>query len=65
MPEFVSSIELIAREIPGVWDEVRAWGIANADQLPAILNAPNAPPMYAPATGINADTPMIVPVITA
>ncbi len=36
LPEFVSSIELIAREIPGVWDEVRAWGIANADQLPAI-----------------------------
>ena len=22
--------------LPGVWDEVRAWGIANADQLPAI-----------------------------
>ena len=36
LPEFVSSIELIAREIPVVWDEVRAWGIANADQLPAI-----------------------------
>ena len=36
LPEFVSSIELIAREIPGVWEEVRAWGIANADQLPAI-----------------------------
>ena len=36
LPEFVSSIGLIAREIPGVWDEVRAWGIANADQLPAI-----------------------------
>ena len=36
LTEFVSSIELIAREIPVVWDEVRAWGIANADQLPAI-----------------------------
>ncbi len=36
LPEFVSSIELIAREIPGVWDEVRACCLAYANQLKAI-----------------------------
>lgn len=36
LPEVVSSIELIVKEIPGVWEELRAWGIANADQLPVI-----------------------------
>ncbi len=36
LPEVVSSVELIVQEIPGVWEEVRAWGIANADQLPVI-----------------------------
>ena len=38
LPEVVSSVELIVQEIPGVWEEVRAWGIANADQLPVIQN---------------------------
>ena len=29
-------MELIAQEIPVVWEDLRAWGIANADQLPVI-----------------------------
>ena len=36
LPEVVSSVELIAQEIPVVWEDLRAWGIANADQLPVI-----------------------------
>lgn len=36
LPEVVSSVELIVQEIPGVWEELRAWGIANADQLPVL-----------------------------
>ena len=36
LPEVISSIELIVKEIPGVWEDLRAWGIANADQLPVI-----------------------------
>lgn len=36
LPEVISSVELIAQEIPVVWEDLRAWGIANADQLPVI-----------------------------
>lgn len=36
LPEIVSSIELIVKEIPAVWEEIRIWGIAHADQLPVI-----------------------------
>lgn len=36
LPEVASSVELIVQEIPVVWEEVRAWGIANAGQLPVI-----------------------------
>lgn len=27
LPEVVSSVELIVQEIPGVWEELRAWGL--------------------------------------
>ncbi len=36
LPELVSSIELIVKEVPVAWEEIRLWGIAHADQLPVI-----------------------------
>lgn len=36
LPELIFSIELIVKEIPTVWEEIRLWGIAHADQLPVI-----------------------------
>mgnify|MGYP000021043968 FL=1 len=36
LPELVSSIDLIVKEIPLAWEELRLWGIAHADQLPVI-----------------------------
>lgn len=36
LPEVARSTELIAKEIPGVWEDVRQWGIHHAEQLPVI-----------------------------
>ncbi len=36
LPEVTSSITLIIQEIPRVWEETRAWLIANSDYIPVI-----------------------------
>ena len=36
LPELISGVELIAQEIPIVWDEIRRWGIQNGDHLPIV-----------------------------
>lgn len=36
VPELLSSVRLIADEVPSTIEEIRLWGIAHSDQMPAI-----------------------------